>query len=56
MGVPPPGTSSWSGRVEGAVSGLSQDGAFSTEYHGRRGEARKEGFLVFFLFVFFIEL
>ena len=52
MGVPPPGTSSWSGRVEGAVSGLSQDGAFSTEYYGRRREARKEGFL-FFVFVCF---
>ena len=43
-GVPPPGTSSWSGRVEGAVTGLSQDGAFSTEYPGRGGEARREGF------------
>ena len=50
MGVPPPGASSWSGRVEGAVSGLSQDGAFSTEYHGRRGEARREGFFFFFSF------
>ena len=47
MGVPPPGASSWSGRVEGAVSGLSRDGAFSTEDHGRRGEARREGFFFF---------
>lgn len=48
-GVPPPGTSSWSGRVEGAVSGLSQNGAFSTEYHGSRGEARREGGFFFFI-------
>lgn len=39
-GVLPPGTRSWSGRVEGAVAGSSRDGAFSTEHRAvgkRRG-------------------
>lgn len=47
-GVLPPGTRSWSGRVEGAVAGSSRDGAFSTEHRGvgkRRG-VREVFFLI----------